>query len=131
MQNQQRKQKHNFRRHSAEITTSTQKDIPTEIYVDTNYKHYNTTIRRTENGIQIRTLESPKKKQKPLLPEKNYKPEPFKIEPLETIKEIKLQPLPPIPPQLITPPPAYQCLGNNTSVPIPIPSAPNIEQPNT
>ena len=78
-----------------------------KFFVDTNYKHYNTTIRRTENGLQLRTLESSTKAQKPPLPERKYKPEPFKIEPLETIKENKLQT---IPPQLITPPPAYQCL---------------------
>ena len=70
-------------------------------------------------------MESSTKKQKPPLPERKYKPEPFKIEPLETIKENKLQT---IPPQLITPPPAYQCLGN--ILPAPIPSAPKIEQHN-
>ena len=43
----------------------------------------------------------------------------------ETIKENKLQT---IPPQLITPPPAYQCLGNSLSAPIP--RAPKIEQHN-
>ena len=62
-------------------------EIPTEIYVDKNYKHYNTTIRRTESGLQLRTLEPTKKIQKPPLPERKYKPEPFKLEPLETIKE--------------------------------------------
>ena len=71
------------------------------------------------------------------MPERKYKEEPLKIEPLETITENKL---PILPPQLITPPPAYQCLGNNvsfntpqtTSLPTPhiapIPSAPNIQQ---
>ena len=90
---QPRKNKPNFRRHSTEVTTSTHNnnELPTEVYVDTNYKHYNTTIRRTENGLQLRTLESTKKTQKPPLPERKYKPEPFKIEPLETIKENKLQ----------------------------------------
>ena len=128
LNNRPRKNKHNFRRHSTEVTTSTHNnnEIPTEIYVDTNYKHYNTTIRRTENGLHLRTLESSTKKQKPPLPETKYKPEPFKIEPLETIKENKLQT---IPPQLITPPPAYQCLGNSLSAPIP--SAPKIEQHNS
>ena len=127
LNNRPRKNKHNFRRHSTEVTTSTHNnnEIPTKIYVDTNYKHYNTTIRRTENRLQLRTLESATKKQKPPLPERKYKPEPFKIEPLETIKENKLQT---IPPQLITPPPAYQCLGNSLSTPIP--SAPKIEQHN-
>ena len=56
---------------------------------------------------------------------KKHKPEPFKIETLETIKENKLQT---IPPQLITPPPAYQCQGNSLSAPIP--SAPKTEQHN-
>ena len=86
------KDKRNFRRRSTDITTNhNDDDKPTEIYVDTNYKHYNTTIRRTENGLQLRTTDSPTKKQKPPLPERKYKQEqfrkePFKIEPLETIK---------------------------------------------
>ena len=73
--------------------------------------------------------------QKPPLPERKYKQEPFKIEPLATIKENKI---PTIQPQLITPPPAYQCVGNNITfsntlhkAPIPsapIPSAPIIQQ---
>ena len=127
LNNRPRKNKPNFCRHSTKVTKSTHhnNEIPTEIYVDTNYKHYNTTIHRTENGLQLRTLESSTKKQKPPLPERKYKPEPFKIELLETVKENKLQT---IPPQLITPPPAYQCLGNSLSAPIP--SAPKIEQHN-
>ena len=136
LNNKQRKHERNFRRHSAKITTThNDNDIPTEIYVDTNYKHYNTTIRRTEKGLQLRTLDSPTQKQKPPLPERKYKPEsfriePFKIEPLETIKESKIQTLQP---QLITPPPAYQCLGNNVTSnnnnhTAPTPSAPIIEQ---
>ena len=127
LNNRPRKNKPNFCRHSTEVTTSTHNnnEIPTEIYVDTIYKHYNTTIRRTENGLQLRTLESSTKTRKPPLPERKYKPEPFKIEPLETIKENKLQT---IPPQLITSPPAYQCLGNSLTAPIP--SAPKIEQHN-
>ena len=71
------------------------------------------------------------------MPERKYKQEQLKIEPLETINENKL---PILPPQLITPPPAYQCLGNNVSFNTPqtkslttphitpIPSAPNIQQ---
>ena len=54
---------------------------------------------------------------------------------METISENKLQTLPP---QLITPPPAYQCLGNNIPFPntplthnTPLPSAPNIQQQTT
>ena len=128
LNNKTRKSRPNFRRHSTEVKTSSHKnnEIPTEIYVDTNYKHYNTTIRRTESGLQLRTLEPTKKIQKPPLPERKYKPEPFKLEPLETIKENKL---PSILPQLITPPPAYQFIGNN--LPAPIPSAPKVEQHNS
>ena len=128
LNNKLRKNRPNFRRHSAEVTTSyhNNNELPTEIYVDTNYKHYNATIRRTENGLQLRTLDSTKNIQKPLLPERKYKQEPFKIEPLETIKENKLQT---IPPQLITPPPAYQCIGDSLSAPIP--SAPKVEQHNS
>ena len=135
--NKSQKSKRNFRRHSTNTTTTNYNDIdkPTEIYLDTNFKHYNTTIRRAEKGLQLRTIDSPKKKQKPLLPERKYKQEPFriepfKIEPLETIKENKIQTLQP---QLITPPPAYQCLGNNVSFNntphnAPISSAPIIQQ---
>ena len=129
-----------FRRHSSYITHITDhndNDNPSPVYIDTNYKHYNTTIRRTGKGKQLRTIDSPQKKQKSPLPERKYKQEPLKIEPLETITENKL---PIIQPQLITPPPAYQCLRKNvsfntpqtTSLPTPpmapIPSAPNIQQ---
>ena len=127
--------KHTFRRHSTDITQTTNyndNDKPKETYVDTNYKHYNTTICRTENGLQLRTTNSSPKKQKPPLPERKYKQDPLRVEPLETISENKLQTLPP---QLITPPPAYQCLANNISFPntplthnTPLPSAPNIQQ---
>ena len=110
-------------------------DYPAEIYVDTNYKHYNTTIRRTNKGLQLRTTNSPPKQQKPPLPERKYKQEPIKIEPLETISENKLQTLLP---QLITPPPAYQCVGNNVPFPntplthnTPLPCAPHIQQQTT
>ena len=135
--NQPRK-KHSFRRHSTDITHTTDyadNDKPEEVYVDTNYKHYNTTIRRTKNGLQLRTTNSSSKKQKPPLPERKYKQEPLRVEPLKTISENKLQTLPP---QLITPPPAYQCSGNNISFPTtplsqntPLPSAPNIQQQQT
>ena len=126
--------KHTFRRHSTDITHTTDyidNDKPAEIYVDTNYKHYNTTIRRTKKGLQLRTTNSPLKKQKPPLPERKYK-EPLRVEQLETISKNKVQtaPLP-----LIPPPPAYQCLGNNVSFYNPptthnahIPSAPHIQQ---
>ena len=88
-----------------------------------------------DKGLQLRTTNSPPKKQKPPLPERKYKQEPLKVEPLETISENKLQTLPP---QLITPPPAYQYLGNNVSFPntplthnASLPSAPNIQQQTT
>ena len=136
--NHKPKKKHTFRRHSTDITHTTDytdNDKPAEIYVDTNYKHYNTTIRRTDKGLQLRTTISPPKKQKPSLPERKYIQEPLKVEPLETISENKLQTLPP---QLITPPPAYQGLGNKVSfsnTPLthntPLPSAPNIQQQTT
>ena len=129
-----------FRRHSSDITHITDhndNDKPSQVYNDTNYKHYKTTIRRTHKGLQLRTIDSPPKKQKPPLPERKYKQEPLKIEPLETITE---NILPILSPQLITPPPAYQCLGNNVSFNTPqapsittphitpIPSAPNLQQ---
>ena len=60
------KNKQKFRRHSTDlphITDDNDNDEPTEVYVDTNYKHYNTTIRRTEEGLQLRTIESATKKQ--------------------------------------------------------------------
>ena len=132
--------KHTFRRHSSDVThlTRNENNPPEQTYIDTNNKHYNTTIRRTDQGLELRTLESPPKKQKPPLPERKYKqPEPLKIEPLETITENKMTTLPP---QLITPPPAYQCLGNNIPVSTthnspphvsPTTSAPNIQQTST
>ena len=136
--NHKPKKKHTSPRHSTDMTHTTDytdNDKPAEIYVDTNSKHYNTTIRRTENGLQLRTTNSSPKKQKPPLQERKYKQEPLKVERLETISENKLQTLPP---QLITPPPAYQCLGNNISFPntplthrTPLPSAPNIQQQQT
>ena len=130
--NNSRKHKHTFRRHSTNlphIIDHNDNDEPTEVYVDTNYKHYNTTIRRTEKGLQLKTIESPTKKQKPPLPERKYKHElfrvePFKVEPLQTISENKI---PQLQPQLITPPPAYQYLGNNA----PLPSAPHLQQKTT
>ena len=43
LNNKTRKSRPNFRRHSAEVTTSNHNnnEIPTEMYVDTNYKHNN------------------------------------------------------------------------------------------
>ena len=91
--NHKPKKKHTFCRHSTDITHTTDyndNDKPAEIYVDTNYKHYNTTIRRTDKGLQLRTTKSPPKKQKPPLQERKNKHEPLKVEPLETISENKL-----------------------------------------
>ena len=54
--NNSRKYKQKFRRHSTDlphITDHNDNDEPTKLYVDTNYKHYNTTIRRTEKGLQL------------------------------------------------------------------------------
>ena len=67
--------KHTFRRHSSDVThlTRNENNPPEQTYIDTNYKHYNTTIRRTDQGLELRTLESPPKKQKPPLPERKYK----------------------------------------------------------
>ena len=126
-----------FRRHSTDsphITDHNDNNKPTEVYVDTNYKHYNTTIRRTGKGLQLRTLETSPEKRKPPLPERKYRHEPFriepfKIEPLETKSENNKMSntIPPLPPQLITPPPAYQCLGTQST----LPSAPQLQQHTT
>ena len=51
------RKKQTFRRHSTDIphkTDHNDNDKPTEIYVDTNYKHYNTTIRRTEKRTTVK-----------------------------------------------------------------------------
>ena len=56
-----------FRRHSSDMTHITDhndNDKPSQVYIDTNYNHYNTTIRRTDKGLQLRTLDSPTKKPK-------------------------------------------------------------------
>ena len=56
------RKKHTFRRHSTDITHITDNsdnDKPTQIYVDTNYKHNNTTIRRTGKGLKLRLIDSP------------------------------------------------------------------------
>ena len=63
LNNKTRKSRPNFRRHSAEVTTSNHNnnEIPTKMYVDTNYKHYNTTIRRTESGLQFSNFRTKEK----------------------------------------------------------------------
>ena len=70
--NHKPKKKHRFRRNSTDITHTTDytdNDKPAEVYVDTKYKHYNTTICRTDKGLQLRTTNSSPKRQKPPLPE--------------------------------------------------------------
>ena len=55
--NHKPRNKHAFHRHSKDMAYTTNfndNDKPAEIYVDTNYKHYNTTIRRTNKGLQLR-----------------------------------------------------------------------------
>ena len=45
-----------FRQHSSDLTHITyhnDNDKPSQVYIDTNYKHYNTTIRRTDKGLQL------------------------------------------------------------------------------
>ena len=135
--NNSRKFIQKFRRHSTDlphITDHNDNNEPTEVYVDTNYKHYNTTIRRTEKGQQLRTVEiSPKKQKKPLSEQKykqeHFRVEPFKVETLETISENNkmIDKIPPFPPQLIIPPPAYQCLSTQST----LPSAPQLQQHST
>ena len=49
-----------FRRHSSDITRITDHNDngkPSQVYIDTNYKHYNTTICRTDKGLQLRTID--------------------------------------------------------------------------
>ena len=69
-------------------------------------------------------MESPKK-QKPPLPEKQYVYETFRVEPLITKSENSKTDgqAQPSSLQLITPPPAYQCLGAQH-----LPSAPQLQQ---
>ena len=83
--NHKSKERQTFRRHSTDITHTTDytdNDKPAEIYVDTNYKHYNTTIRRTDKGLQIHP-----QRNKNHHYHKKYKQEPLRVEPLETISE--------------------------------------------
>ena len=45
-----------FRRHSSDIThiaDHNDNDKPSQVVIDTNYKHYNTTICRTDKGLQL------------------------------------------------------------------------------
>ena len=45
-------------------------DDENNVYVDTNYKHYETTARRTDKRLQLKSFESPTKE--PPLPERKY-----------------------------------------------------------
>ena len=96
----------------------------TDIYIDTNYKQYNTTIRRTGCGLQSRTIESTKKQKSPL-PKIKYIHETFRVKPLTKISENEKieEKAKTSYNQNITPPPAYQCLGTQ-----PLPSAPVLHQ---
>ena len=89
-----------------------------EIYVDTNYKHYNATVRCSNKGIQLKNLDA-KSKKPPILERRTFL-ESFNKELLATIADkesIRDHPLPmlpkppPQPPKsppplpIITPPP--------------------------
>ena len=59
--NNSRKIIQRFRRHTTDlphIKDHNDNNESSKNYVDTNYKHYNTTIRRTEKGLQLGTLET-------------------------------------------------------------------------
>ena len=78
-------------------------DDKNDVYVDTNYKHYNATIRRSKKGIQLKDTD---KKSKPNVPTRKSSLEPLHKELLATLNDkgsIRVQPLPKIPPLL--PPP--------------------------
>ena len=87
-------------------------DDDNDLYVDTNYKQYNATIRRSKKSIQLKNTNH---KSKPSVPTRKSSLEPLHKELLATINDkvsIRDQPLPKIPPllpppPLITPPP-YQ-----------------------
>ena len=87
-------------------------DNDNDIYVDTNFKQYNATIRRSKKGIQLKNTNH---KSKPSVPTRKSGIEPLHQELLATINDkvsIRDQPfskIPPLlpPPPLITPPP-YQ-----------------------
>ena len=68
------------------------------MYVNTNYKHYNATIRRSEKGIQLKNTDH---QSKPSVPTLKSSLEPLHQELLATINDkglIRDQPLPKIPP---------------------------------
>ena len=78
-------------------------DDDNDLYVDTDYKQYNATIRRSKKGIPIKNTNH---KSKPSVPTRKSSLEPLHQELLATINDkvsIRDQPLPKIPPLL--PPP--------------------------
>ena len=87
-------------------------DDDNDVYVDTNYKPYNATIRRSKKGIQLKKTDH---KSRPSVPTQKSSLVPLHQELLATINDkgsIRDQPLPKVPsqlplPPLITPPP-YQ-----------------------
>ena len=90
-----------------------------DVYVDTNYKQYNATIRRSKKGIQLKNSSHTSK---PSVPKRRSSPEPLHQE-LLAIKHdkrsVRDQPLPKIPP-LLPPPPLI------TPPPYQTPSAPDL-----
>ena len=73
-------------------------DDDNDIYVDTNYKQYNATIRRSKKGIQLKKTNH---KNIPSIPTRKSSLEPLHQELLATIRDkgsIRDQPLPKIPP---------------------------------
>ena len=94
-------------------------DDDKDIYVDTNYKQYNATIRRSKKGIQFKNTNH---KNKPSIPTPKSSLELLQKELLATIHDkgsIRDQPLPKIPP-LLPPPPLI------TPTPYQTPSAPEL-----
>ena len=88
------------------------RDDDNDIYVDTNYKQYNATIRLSKKGIQLKNTNH---KSKPSVPTRKSSLEPLHQELYATIHDkgsIRDHPLPKIPPPLAPPPlitpPPYQ-----------------------
>ena len=94
-------------------------DDDNDVYVDTNYKQYNATIRRSKKGLQLKNASH---KSKPSIPTQKSSLEPLHQELLATIHDkgsIRDQPLPKTPP-LLPPPPLI------TTPPYQTPSAPEL-----
>ena len=60
-------------------------DDDNDVYVDTNYKQYKTTVRRSNKGTQLKNLVDKSKKSE--VPERKPSLEPFHKELLATITE--------------------------------------------